>query len=116
MKIKLDLIEGEIIKDNDTYILEDNNFLKHLTISTTYLKPGQSTKGHSHKNQEEVYTFTSGSGIMVIGENEYPASTGDTFLILVDTFHQVRNNSTVKSCGFTCIFEKYDRDGDTAKY
>jgi hypothetical protein len=26
MKVKLDQISGEIMKDNETYVLEDNNF------------------------------------------------------------------------------------------
>jgi len=116
MKIKLDRIDGEIMKDNDVYVLEDNTFLKHLTVSTTFLKQGQKTGGHSHKDQEEVYIFTSGSGTMIVGEDEYQAVTGDTFLIPTDTFHQVKNNSKTDPCSFTCIFEKYDRSSNVAQY
>ena len=116
MKVKLEKIEGEIVKDNETYILEDNNFLDHMTLSRTYLKPGQSTRGHSHDNQEEVYIFTEGSGKMIIEETEYDAVPGDTFLIKAGKFHRVVNNSDSDPCAFTCIFEKYDRSSDTAKY
>jgi len=116
MKLKLDNIGGSIIKDNDTYTLTDNNFLSNLTLSQTYLKPGMATRGHSHDNQEEVYTFTRGYGTMVIGEVEHDAIPGDTFLIKAGNFHRVINKSNQQPCVFTCVFEKYDRNSDVAKY
>jgi mannose-6-phosphate isomerase-like protein (cupin superfamily) len=116
MKVKLDIIDGIVIKDNDTYKLEDNNYLKHLTLSTTHLNPGKQTGGHSHKDQEEVYIFTDGNGTMIIGDQSYSAVSGDTFLIPIDTFHQVINLSTINPCKFTCIFEKYDRNSNVAEY
>ena len=116
MKVKLDKIHGEVVKDNETYTLTDNNFLNNLTLSQTYLKPGQATRGHSHDNQEEVYTFTRGNGTMVIGEVEHDALPGDTFLIKAGNFHRVINKSDLEPCVFTCVFEKYDRNSDVAKY
>jgi quercetin dioxygenase-like cupin family protein len=116
MKLKLDNIGGNIIKDNETYTLTDNNFLSNLTLSQTYLKPGQATRGHSHDNQEEVYTFTRGYGTMVIGEVKHDAIPGDTFLIKAGNFHRVINKSNLQPCVFTCVFEKYDRNSDVAKY
>jgi quercetin dioxygenase-like cupin family protein len=116
MKVKLDQISGEIMKDNETYVLEDNNFLDHLTLSQTFLKPGQSTRGHSHDNQEEVYIFTRGNGTMIIGEVEHDALPGDTFLIKAGKFHRVINRSEHEPCVFTCVFEKYDRSGSEAVY
>jgi quercetin dioxygenase-like cupin family protein len=116
MKVKLEEIGGEVIKDNETYVLEDNNFLDHMTLSRTFLKPGQSTRGHSHDAQEEVYIFTQGDGTMIIGDAEYDAMAGDTFLIKAGQFHRVINNSEINPCSFTCVFEKYDRSGDTANY
>ena len=116
MKIKLTKMNGEVIKDNDTYVIEDNNYLEHLTISQTTLKMGQMTKGHMHENQEEVYTFTSGEAFMQIGEVYHHATDGDTFLVKAGEFHRVFNKSITKQCSFTCIFEKYDRNGTDAKY
>lgn len=116
MKVELDKINGSIVKNTDVYLLEDNNFLENLTLSRTYLKPGKSTRGHSHDSQEEVYIFTSGSATMIIGEEEYSAKTGDTFLIPKGKFHRVINLSEIESCSFTCVFEKYDRSGTDANY
>ena len=116
MKIKLDNVGGEEIKHNDTYIIDDNSYLDHLTVSRTLLKEGQMTKGHSHDNQEEVYIFTHGEALMQIGEVYHHATAGDTFLIKTGEFHRVFNKSIIQTCAFTCIFEKYDRAGDDAKY
>ena len=116
MKVRLNNVRGEIIKDNETYILEDNNFLDHMTLSRTFLKPGQSTRGHSHESQEEIYIFTEGEAIMQIGEIRYDASAGDTFLIQAGKFHRVFNLSDDMPCAFTCVFEKYDRAGNEAIY
>lgn len=116
MKVTLEKIEGVIIKDNETYILEDNNHLEHMTLSRTFLKPGMSTRGHSHEAQEEVYIFTEGEAFMIIGETHHHAATGDVFLIRKGEFHRVLNKSEFDDCAFTCVFEKYDRSGEEAKY
>lgn len=116
MRATLEKINGVIMKDNETYVLEDNNFLENLTLSQTRLKPGQATRGHSHENQEEVYIFVSGSGIITIGDKKFPAAKGDLFLIPKGHFHRVQNVSIDEACVFTCIFEKYDRSGNDAKY
>ena len=116
MKISTEDIKGEVIRDTDTYLIKDNTFLEHITISTTLLRPGKRTSGHSHKNQEEVYLFTKGNGTMVIGEDAFEATVGDMFLIPLDTFHQVINISQTDPCSFTCMFEKYDRSSNTAEY
>ena len=116
MKVQIENVGGSIVKDNKTYILTDNNYLEHLTLSQTILKPGQSTRGHSHENQEEVYVFTTGNAIMQIGDIFFEAQGGDTFLIKAGEFHKVSNANPDEFCFFTCIFEKYDRKGDEAIY
>jgi len=61
-------IGGDIVKDNETYLLRDNKTLNNLVLSQTILHPAQSTRGHCHAGQEEVYFFVSGSGEMEVGE------------------------------------------------
>jgi len=117
MKVSTKNIVGKTVKDNDTYLLEDNNLLNNLTLSKTTLKPGKSTNGHSHEDEDEVYFFTKGWGIMKIGDKEYSAKDGDIFLIPSGKFHQVSNSHSEEySCEFICVFQKYDRASDTAKY
>ncbi len=116
MKVKLNDVGGDVVKDNDTYLLIDNNYLKNLTYSSTLLNPGQKTNGHFHENEEEVYIFTSGEALMQIDNEYHHAKADDVFLIKAGDFHRVFNKSTEHTCSFTCIFQKYDREGDTAIY
>jgi hypothetical protein len=38
--MKINNIDGEIVKDNETYLLKDNTSLKNLVVSSTTLHPG----------------------------------------------------------------------------
>ena len=81
MKVPTSNIGGEIVKDNETYLLRDNKLLKNLVLSSTLLLPEKETRGHSHDGQEEVYFFQYGYGEMTLGEETFPVSGGETVLI-----------------------------------
>ena len=40
--MKINNIDGEVVKDNETYLLKDNTSLKNLVVSSTTLHPGKS--------------------------------------------------------------------------
>lgn len=110
MKFKAKYIKGEIVKDNETYLLKDNTHLKNLVVSSTTLRPSKSTRGHSHVGQEEVYHFIFGRGVMEIKcddgiQRVYDVEGGDMVLIEDGVFHKVYNSSTKDDLYFVCIFE-----------
>ena len=98
-------LEGETIKNSEIYKLLDNTELTNLIVSTTTLHPSQNTTGHSHEDQEEVYMFTSGVGIIKIGDVNYPAKQGDVFVIPKKHFHKVWNTHDKLELEFICVFE-----------
>ncbi|MDA9992188.1 cupin domain-containing protein [bacterium] len=103
MLVKIDNIEGELIKDNETYALRDNTLLNNLVVSSTDLKPYQSTNGHTHPGQEEVYYFVKGAGTMYLDDIPRFVEAGDVVLIEDGVHHRV-------SCGpqglyFVCVFD-----------
>jgi mannose-6-phosphate isomerase-like protein (cupin superfamily) len=100
---------GHVIKDNDTYLLEDNTALSRLTVSKTTLHPNKSTIGHYHDDVEEVYHFISGIGIMKVGNEMYTVSAGTIILIPDGNFHKVYNQDPNNDLVFVAIFEKYDK-------
>ena len=106
-KIKFDIYDvgGEIVKDNETYVLKDNKLLKNLVLSSTFLKPSQSTRGHSHPGQEEVYYFVTGKGIMEVGEEKFEVKPNDVILIPDGAFHRVHNKSDYEELYFVCVFD-----------
>lgn len=110
MKLSICDIGGEIVKDNETYILKDNKTLKNLVVSSTMLHPGKSTRGHLHEGQEEVYYFVSGTGYMELiknGINEmHYVKPGDVVLIEDGVFHKVYTDiSTNQPLYFVCVFD-----------
>ncbi len=104
MKLNILDIGGKVVKDNDVYVVKDNSMLNNLVISSTDLKPGKSTSGHSHAGQEEVYHFVKGSGVMKVDEDVFPVKEGDVVLIEDGKFHQVINDSN-DNFYFVCVFD-----------
>lgn len=48
-KLNIFDIGGEVIKDNEVYKLKDNTTLNNLVVSSTEMKPHQTTNGHKHR-------------------------------------------------------------------
>jgi len=103
-KLKIYNIGGETIKDNETYVLKDNKTLNNLVVSSTELHGLQSTRGHRHEGQEEVYYFVSGTGEMELDNEKFPVQGGDVVLIKDGVFHRVHNTSNTKLY-FVCVFD-----------
>ena len=97
-------VGGDIVKDNETYLLKDNKTLKNLVLSSTKLYRGQSTRGHTHAGQEEVYVFVQGTGVMIIDEEKFRVMEGDILLIPDGAFHRVINDGE-QNLVFNCIFD-----------
>ncbi len=101
--ININDIGGVIAKEDDRYVVKDNNLLKNLVVSSTDLKPMKSTSGHKHEGQEEVYFFVKGNGRMELNEKEINVKEGDTVLIEDGVFHRV--HAGPKGCYFVCVFD-----------
>ena len=93
-----------VVKEDERYIVTDNDTLNRLVTSTTELNASHSTTGHSHTCQEEVYIFRSGSGEMEINEKRFVVNAGDIIFIEDGDFHRVHNTSD-KKLEFVCVFD-----------
>ena len=105
MKIKLNEKDSKVLKQNDTYTLLDNTSLDKLVVSKTILHPKKNTTGHNHVGQEEVYHFTSGTGYIIVGDDQISVESGDIVLIPDGYFHQVWNTSEIEDLIFVCVFD-----------
>jgi mannose-6-phosphate isomerase-like protein (cupin superfamily) len=103
-KVDMRDIGGEVIKDNETYLLKDNAFGKNLILSSTFLRAQQETNGHRHQGQEEVYMFVSGEGEMEIDHRRFIVGAGDVVCINDGEFHKVYNTSDI-GLYFVCVFD-----------
>jgi oxalate decarboxylase/phosphoglucose isomerase-like protein (cupin superfamily) len=107
MNLNIHNIGGEVVKDNETYLLKDNKTLKNLVLSSTLLYRGQQTRGHRHPGQEEVYIFVQGRGKMIVGDETdtpFNVSSGDIVLIPDGAFHRVINDGDMNLL-FNCVFD-----------
>ena len=106
MQLKYDNynICGEVVKDNETYLLKDNKTLNNLVLSSTKLYRGQATRGHSHAGQEEVYFFVQGTGMMSVDDEKFRVNAGDIILIPDGAFHRVINDGEMYLL-FNCVFD-----------
>lgn len=110
-KFKAYEFKGKVVREDDRYLLQDNSFLENLVLSHTTLKPGQATKGHSHAEQEEVYIFLAGHGVMKIDDTFHAVEMDSVVQIKKGEFHQVINASEEEPLLFLAIFEKYEGRG-----
>lgn len=97
-------IGGEVVKDNEVYLLKDNKLLNNLVLSSTFLRANQCTNGHTHEGQEEVYMFISGEGEMEIDGKKFNVREGDCILIEDGEFHKVYNTGHL-GLYFVCVFD-----------
>jgi oxalate decarboxylase/phosphoglucose isomerase-like protein (cupin superfamily) len=104
IKYNINDIGGEVVKDNETYLLKDNKTLNNLVLSSTQLYKGQSTRGHSHAGQEEVYFFVHGTGVMIVDDEKFRINSGDIILIPDGAFHRVINDGETDLL-FNCVFD-----------
>lgn len=109
MKVNIENIGGEVIRDTEVYTVTDNKFLNNLTLSKTVLHPLNHTSGHSHKGLEEVYFFYKGSGRMQLNDEFFDVKEGEIVLIPDGAFHKVYNDNKKEDLIFVCVFQKYDR-------
>lgn len=103
MKVSIQDIAGEIAKQDDRYTVTDNKTLSNLVLSSTRLNPGCSTNGHSHSEQEEIYFFVEGSGLMTLGDEQISFVEGDVILIPDGVFHKVKAGPV--GAYFVCVFD-----------
>lgn len=104
MKYKIEDVGGNIVKEDDRYVVKDNTELKNLIVSSTELKPGKSTSGHKHPGQEEVYYFVNGFGEMELDDKRFVVTKDDVVLIPDGVFHRVHNTS-LYPLYFVCVFD-----------
>ncbi|HLM37556.1 MAG TPA: cupin domain-containing protein [Gaiellaceae bacterium] len=64
------------------------------SLAEATVPPGAETEEHYHGVSEEIYVFTSGSGVMKLGDEETDVATGDTVVIPPGTPHKLRNTGS----------------------
>jgi mannose-6-phosphate isomerase-like protein (cupin superfamily) len=62
---------------------------RRQSLAEATVPAGSSTLAHYHRESEEVYLVTSGSGRLLLGSEEQPISAGDCVAIPPGTVHRL---------------------------
>lgn len=100
-------VVGTVVANSDTYMIIDGKelpVLGGLTPSVTYLHKKQSTRGHSHDHQEELYVFVRADNAdMEVGKDMFRVYDGSVVAVPAGAFHKVKNYAE-SDCVFLAIF------------
>tara|TARA_B100000989_G_scaffold164880_1_gene123262 strand:- start:347 stop:724 length:378 start_codon:yes stop_codon:yes gene_type:complete len=105
IKVNINDIGGSIAKQDERYVVKDNQFGNKLVLSSTLLEPNMSTSGHFHNGQEEVYFFVTGEGEMELNSDRFKVRPGDVVNIEDGVFHRVFNTQSDQQLYFVCVFD-----------
>lgn len=83
--------ESEILRDTYYLIDPESSPSENLTMGHTIIYPTGKTTGHAHDDREEVYYVLSGTGKMVVGDDEFPIRAGDALYVPFGEFHVTYN-------------------------
>ena len=64
-----------------------------MTVSKTVLHAGMQTRGHTHRDDDELYYFVEGDGIMVLNNTSLMVTAGDYVFVERGVFHKMVNTS-----------------------
>ncbi len=94
-------------EDLPAFVTKDGSLVRELMHPQSHLNEaqslaeaivgiGMSTALHRHLSSEELYHVASGSGEMMLGDEVFEVSAGDTICILPGIPHSIRNTGEVE--------------------
>jgi mannose-6-phosphate isomerase-like protein (cupin superfamily) len=83
--------EGQTLRDTYYLVVPKTSPSKNLQMGYTTVYAQGKTTGHSHVQHEEVNFVISGTGRMVIGEDEFEIKVGDALYVPFGVFHTTYN-------------------------
>jgi mannose-6-phosphate isomerase-like protein (cupin superfamily) len=99
--------DGSIIRELIHPAMHGN---RRLSLAEAVVPVGAVTLLHRHLKAEEIYHITAGTGIMILGDEQFPVSAGDTVCITPNTPHRIVNSGTVPLTILCCCSPAYSHD------
>ena len=91
MKYNLFDIGGEIIRNDDVCIIRENNELNNIWLNSILLYNEKTTKLVSFLDQDCVYVFVDGKGILEVEKEIIYVNRSDVVLVPQNSLHRVIN-------------------------
>lgn len=95
MKYNLFDIGGEIIRNDDVCIIRENNELNNVWLNSILLYNEKATKLMSFLDQDCVYVFIDGKGVLEIEKDIIYVNRNDIVLVPQNSLHRVINTGDI---------------------
>jgi mannose-6-phosphate isomerase-like protein (cupin superfamily) len=83
---------------------------RNQSLAEATIPVGTTTLLHRHRQAEELYHITAGSGVIVVGDERFDVTAGDTICIAPRAPHQVTNTGTIPLKILCCCSPAYDHE------
>lgn len=80
------------------------------SLAEATVPAGTTTLLHRHHKSEELYHITAGEGVMILGEERFTVTVGDTVLIPPGTPHAIENNGEGELKLLCCCSPPYSHE------
>ena len=105
MKLPRDEISSpEFWTDERCFITECLNSKKvqEFSLAIARVKPSVTTQLHCLRNTQEIYIIRKGTGLVLVGQQEFEISVGDSVIIPANTPQRITNLSNSEDLEFYC--------------
>ena len=99
--------DGSLIRE---LMHPDQHACHNQSLAEASLSPDMESQLHQHSITEEIYHITQGSGVMTLGNDNFPVSEGDTICISPGTAHKIKNTGTIDLKILCCCTPAYSHE------
>ena len=111
--VKYNEVDPYITKDGSTIrelIHPDQHGVVKQSLAEAIVPAGSTTKRHYHGKSEELYYIIAGEGLMMLGDEQFTVTQGDTVCIPPKTEHCIQNSGEHELVILCCCSPAYSHD------
>ena len=101
-------LDGSTVRE----LIQVGDGARNQSLAEAVVAPSGETIAHRHRESEEIYLFTAGSGTMRLGDERFEVAAGDSVLIAPGTPHKLWNPGPGPLVLLCCCSPPYS-DADT---
>jgi mannose-6-phosphate isomerase-like protein (cupin superfamily) len=107
-KPPFETLDGSTVRE----LIQMADGARNQSLAEAVVPVGGTTIAHRHRESEEIYVFTAGSGTMTLGAERFEVASGDCVLIAPGTPHKLVNDGSELLVVLCCCAPPY-ADADT---
>ena len=99
-----DISSPEFWTDERCFITEclNSEEIEEFSLAIARVRPAVTTQLHSLRDTKEIYIIRKGTGLVLVGQQEFEISVGDSVIIPANTPQRITNLSNSEDLEFYC--------------